>query len=155
MNKEYMILATKEANKNSKNKFQDGGPFGAIIVKDGKVIAKAHNQVLKRKDPTAHAEVMAIRKASRKLKTNDLSGCILYTSCEPCPMCLSATVWANIKEIYYGNTRYDAADIGFRDDFIYNLFEEKNDYLKKENIDRDITIQTFQEFKEKKPNNIY
>ena len=98
----------------------EGGPFGAIIVdKYGKIISRANNMVLKNNDPTAHAEIVAIRKACNKLKTYDLEGCILYTSCEPCPMCLSAIIWANIKEIYYGANREDAARIGFRDNDIY------------------------------------
>jgi len=156
MNKEYMQLADKQARINLKNHFQDGGPFGAIIVKDGKMIAEACNQVLKKHDPTAHAEVLAIRKACKKLKTHDLSGCVLYTSCEPCPMCLSASIWANIKEIYYGNTKKDADEIGFRDDFIYQVFEnkEKTDF-KKIPLGREITIDTFREFQKKQNKKIY
>ena len=101
-----------------------GGPFGALIVKDGQIIAGACNQVLKDNDPTAHAEVSAIRKAGQVLGTFDLSGCDLYTSCEPCPMCLMASKWANIRQIYYAATRKDAADIGFRDDDFYALLKE-------------------------------
>lgn len=97
-----------------------GGPFGAVIVKDGKIIAKSANKVTQNNDPTAHAEVAAIRLACRKLKTFDLNGCIIYTSCEPCPMCLSAIYWAQIDSIYYANTKYDAANIGFNDQFIYD-----------------------------------
>lgn len=97
-----------------------GGPFGAVIVKDGKVIAKSANTVTLKNDPTAHAEVSAIRLACRKLKTFDLSGCVIYTSCEPCPMCLSAIYWAKIDSIYYANTKKDAANIGFNDSFIYD-----------------------------------
>lgn len=152
MNKEYMSLANRQAHKHN---FKEGGPFGAIIVKNGKIVAQAHNQVLKKKDPTAHAEILAIRKACKKLHTYDLTGCVLYTSCEPCPMCLSATIWANIKEVYYGNTRKDAAEIGFRDDFIYDLFESGKSDLKIQNINRDITIQTFQEFEKNKNKKIY
>ena len=96
-----------------------GGPFGAVIVKDGKVISAGTNNVTAKNDPTAHAEVDAIRKAAKNLKNFDLSGCELYTSCEPCPMCLSAIYWARISRIYYGNTKKDAAKIGFIDDFIY------------------------------------
>lgn len=97
-----------------------GGPFGAVIVKDGKVIAKSANKVTTSNDPTAHAEVSAIRLACRKLKTFDLSGCVIYTSCEPCPMCLGAIYWSRIELIYYANTKRDAADIGFDDQFIYD-----------------------------------
>jgi tRNA(Arg) A34 adenosine deaminase TadA len=97
-----------------------GGPFGAVIVKDGKIIAKSANKVAQQNDPTAHAEVATIRLACKKLKTFDLSGCIIYTSCEPCPMCLSAIYWAQIDSIYYANTKKDAAEINFDDDFIYD-----------------------------------
>ena len=96
-----------------------GGPFGAVIVKDGKVIAKSANKVTQRNDPTAHAEVSTIRMACRKLNTFDLAGCIIYTSCEPCPMCLGAIYWSRLDTIYYANTKKDAADIGFDDQFIY------------------------------------
>ncbi len=97
-----------------------GGPFGAVIVKNGKIIAKSTNKVTQKNDPTAHAEVATIRLACRKLKTFDLSGCVIYTSCEPCPMCLSAIYWAQIDSIYYANTKNDAANIGFNDQFIYD-----------------------------------
>ncbi len=96
-----------------------GGPFGAVIVKDGKIISEGWNQVLSTNDPTAHAEVQAIRKASQNLGCFDLSGAEIYTSCEPCPMCLAAIYWARLDKIYYANTRKDAADIDFDDDFIY------------------------------------
>ncbi len=94
-------------------------PFGAVIVKDGKIIAKAHNQVVLLNDPTAHAEVQCIRLACQTLKSFDLSGCTLYTSCEPCPMCLNAIKWANITRVYYAATRDDADAIGFRDRVFY------------------------------------
>lgn len=96
-----------------------GGPFGAVIVKDGKMIAKSANKVTLSNDPTAHAEVSAIRAACKKLKNFDLSGCVIYTSCEPCPMCLGAIYWARLDKIYYANTKKDAAAIGFDDQFIY------------------------------------
>ena len=96
-----------------------GGPFGAVLVKDGKVIAKSANKVTSSNDPTAHAEVSAIRAACKKLKTFDLSGCVIYTSCEPCPMCLGAIYWARLDKIYYANTKKDAAAIGFDDQLIY------------------------------------
>ena len=96
-----------------------GGPFGACIVKNGEIIGRGSNHVLANNDPTAHAEIMAIRDACNNIGSYDLKGCELYTSCYPCPMCLSAIIWANIDKVYYGNTKEDAAEIGFRDDFIY------------------------------------
>ena len=96
-----------------------GGPFGAVIVKEGKIIAEAANRVTLDNDPTAHAEVTAIRQAARSLGRFDLSGCDIYTSCEPCPMCLGAIYWAHLDHIYYGCNRRDAADAGFDDEFIY------------------------------------
>jgi Cytosine/adenosine deaminases len=96
-----------------------GGPFGAVIVKDGKIIATGVNKVTAKNDPTAHAEVVAIRKAAKKMGTFDLAGCEIYTSCEPCPMCLGAVYWAHLDRIYYGNTKTDAKKIGFDDSFIY------------------------------------
>jgi len=101
-----------------------GGPFGAVIVKDGKIIGEGFNKVISSNDPTAHAEITAIREASKNINNFDLSGSVIFTSCEPCPMCLAAIYWANIDEIYYANTKNDAADIGFRDDFIYSEFNK-------------------------------
>lgn len=98
----------------------NGGPFGAVIVKDGEIISKASNSVTKDNDPTAHAEVNAIRDACRALKSFDLSGCTIYTSCEPCPMCLGAIYWARIDIIFYANSRVDAKNIDFDDSFIYD-----------------------------------
>jgi tRNA(Arg) A34 adenosine deaminase TadA len=97
-----------------------GGPFGAVVVKDGKVIAEGFNQVTSANDPTAHAEVVAVRRACQALNTFDLTGCEIYTSCEPCPMCLSAIYWARLSRIYFANDRHDAAKVGFRDDFLYH-----------------------------------
>jgi guanine deaminase len=96
-----------------------GGPFGAVVVRDGKIIAEGFNQVTSNNDPTAHAEVVAVRLACQALATFDLTGCEIYTSCEPCPMCLSAIYWARLDKIYFANNRDDAAAIGFRDDFLY------------------------------------
>ena len=111
-----MREAIRLANESVKN---GGGPFGAVIVRDGEIVAGSSNSVTIDNDPTAHAEVNTIRQACRKLGTFDLSDCVIYTSCEPCPMCLGAIYWAHIKRIYYGNTKKDAADIDFADDFIY------------------------------------
>lgn len=108
-----------------------GGPFGAIIARKGEIIAEGSNGVTIYNDPTAHAEVTAIRKACEKLGTFDLTGCEIYTSCEPCPMCLGAIYWAHLDKIYYANNRKDAADIGFDDDFIYQEIEVKPQYRKK------------------------
>ena len=98
----------------------NGGPFGAIIVKDGSIVARGHNRVTSSNDPTAHAEVVAIREACASMDRFSLEGCIIYTSCEPCPMCLSAIYWARLDAVYYANTRKDAASIGFDDDHIYD-----------------------------------
>ena len=98
----------------------NGGPFGCVIVKENKIIAEGVNRVTFNNDPTAHAEIIAIRNACEKLNTFNLEECELYTSCEPCPMCLSAIYWSHINKIYYGNSRLDASKIGFDDDFIYN-----------------------------------
>ena len=122
-----------------------GGPFGAVIVKDGKVISKSANKVTTTNDPTAHAEVSAIRIASKKLKTFDLAGCVIYTSCEPCPMCLGAIYWAHIDTIFYANTKRDAAEIGFDDHFIYEeiALPMENRKLPVIQILRDEAIQAF------------
>ena len=98
----------------------NGGPFGCVIVKQNKIIAEGTNRVTYNNDPTAHAEIIAIRNACEKLNTFNLEGCELYTSCEPCPMCLSAIYWSHIDKIYFGNSRSDASKIGFDDEFIYN-----------------------------------
>ncbi|NCB18173.1 MAG: nucleoside deaminase [Bacteroidia bacterium] len=120
-NVEFMKKALEIASGNAST--QGGGPFGAVIVKDGKVVSAAGNTVTPDNDPTAHAEVNAIRNACKELKTFDLSGCVLYTSCEPCPMCLSASYWARIGRIYYAAGRDDAAKAGFSDAFIYDQFD--------------------------------
>ena len=121
-----------------------GGPFGAMIVKDNKIIVVASNTVLKDNDPTAHAEINAIRKASKVLNTYDLSGYTLYTTGYPCPMCLSAIIWSNIKEVYYGTNLEDAAKIGFRDEFIYDYIKGKNkDILSLKNLEHDEYLKLF------------
>lgn len=102
-----------------KNIEHGGGPFGAVIVKDGKIIGEGFNKVTANNDPTAHAEVEAIREACKNISNFDLNGAEIYTSCEPCPMCLSAIYWARLSKIYYANTKKDAAEIEFDDDFIY------------------------------------
>jgi tRNA(Arg) A34 adenosine deaminase TadA len=101
-----------------------GGPFGAVIVKDGKILAEAANSVTSTNDPTAHAEVLAIRAACKKLGAFELKGCEMYTSCEPCPMCLGAIYWARLDRVYYGNSAADAKKIGFDDSFIYQQIQQ-------------------------------
>ena len=158
MNK-YMKIAKELSEDNLKTNV--GGPFGACVVKDGKIIGKGSNHVLSNNDPTAHAEVMAIRDACKNINSYDLNGCELYTSCYPCPMCLSAIIWSNIKKVYYGNTKKDAANIGFRDDYIYSYIKSltdntnDNSVLKLECIDREETIETFNRFIEKSDKTIY
>ena len=154
---EYMKIANDLALDNLKTNV--GGPFGAVIVKNNQVVGKGSNHVLKNNDPTAHAEVTAIRDACRFLNTYDLSGCVLYTTCFPCPMCMSAIIWANIQNVYYGNTREDADNIGFKDDIIYNninsLLNNTSSLLQLKQIDRNETIKTFQKFAEKEDKTIY
>ena len=135
----------------------EGGPFGAVIIdKMGNIIAVANNQVLLEKDPTAHAEVQAIRKACQKLDTYDLSDCILYTSCEPCPMCLSAIIWANIKEVYYANTKEEANEIGFRDDIIYEYIKGNNkELINLHKLDEETSKEAFDSFKNSLDKEIY
>ena len=157
MNK-YMEVAKELSDKNLIT--NDGGPFGACIVKDGVIIGKGSNKVLSSNDPTAHAEIIAIREASKNINSYDLSGCELYTTCYPCPMCLSAIIWANIKTVYYGNTKEDANNIGFKDEYIYNYIknidnESNSSILELKSIDREETIKTFNSFKEKNDKIIY
>lgn len=109
------------------NVHNNGGPFGAVIVKNGEIIARGVNRVTANNDPTAHAEISAIRAAAAKLNTFDLSGCEIFSSCEPCPMCLGAIYWARLDKIYYGNTKTDAALIGFDDSFIYEELDKSFD----------------------------
>ena len=141
----YMQLAIDEAMDGITHKH--GGPFGSVIVKDGKIVAQGHNHVLANNDPTCHGEVDAIRKACKELGTFDLSGCELYTTGEPCPMCLCACMWANIKVVYYGCTIEDNAIIGFRDEKFDNMFGgRKNfaDYLICK--DRDACLDLFETY---------
>ena len=152
---EYMKVAKELSDDNLRT--NAGGPFGACVVKDGKIIGKGSNNVLSTNDPTAHAEIMAIRDACKNIESYDLSDCILYTSCYPCPMCLSAIIWSKIKNVYYGNTKEDAASIGFRDDDIYTFIKDMNSnpLLKLECIDREETIKTFRDFMNKEDKTIY
>ena len=146
----FMDEAIAESAKNLET--GHGGPFGAVVVKDGVIVGRGHNEVLKNNDPTCHGEIQAIRDACRSLGTYDLSGCELYTSAEPCPMCLSAIIWANIKPVYYGNSAKDAAAIGFRDDFIYDFIKRgcaDEGTLALRQMGREEAIKIFEQYKEK------
>lgn len=143
-----MLQAVKEALSGVEQ--NHGGPFGAVIVKDGRIISKAHNQVLKDNDPTAHAEINAIKKASKKLDTFDLSGCEIYVTCMPCPMCLGAIKWANIRTVYYGATSRDADAIGFRDQDFY-----EKEFLELKNIDREECLKPFEAWSVKEDKTLY
>ncbi|WP_300727896.1 nucleoside deaminase [uncultured Bacteroides sp.] len=123
-------LMRKAIELSVQNVAEGGGPFGAVIARDGEIVATGVNRVTPDCDPTAHAEVSAIRAAALKLGTFDLSGCEIYTSCEPCPMCLGAIYWAHLDRMYYGNSKKDAAAIGFDDAFIYDEIDLKPEYRK-------------------------
>ncbi len=155
-NKEFMDLAIKEAKTGIEN--GHGGPFGAVVIKDGKVIASGHNCVLKNNDSTCHGEIDAIRKAEAKLGTYDLSGCELYTTSEPCPMCLAAILWANIKKVYYGCTLKDNGKIGFRDVKFEKAAQDRDD-LKDDHLleeqDRAACLDLFDEYNHIKDRTIY
>ena len=145
---ELMRKAIELSIENVKN---GGGPFGAVIARDGEIIATGVNRVTAQHDPTAHAEVSAIRSAAAKLETFNLSGCEIYTSCEPCPMCLGAIYWARLDKIYYANNKTDAKDIGFDDSFIYdelNLPRDKRK-LPAESLLREEAIKAFMQWEKK------
>lgn len=135
----------------------DGGPFGAVVVQDGAIVGRGHNQVIAKLDPTAHAEVMAIRAACQSLGRFDLRGCELYTSCEPCPMCLAAIYWARLDRIYYACTQHDAAEIGFDDAFLYEqlALEIAERSLPMEQIARAESLTLFDAWKAKPDKTIY
>ena len=140
----YMQIAIEEAREGIRQ--GHGGPFGAVIVKDGEVIAKGHNHVVAYNDPTCHGEIDAIRKACKKLNTFDLSGCELYTSGYPCPMCMCAILWANIDKVYYGCNTTDTEIIGFRDkEFEETIPQRKEEIL--EELDRDECLKLYEEYR--------
>lgn len=147
MNK-YMKIATDLSEDNLKTK--NGGPFGACVVKNNQIIGASSNQVLRSNDPTAHAEIEAIRQACQTINSYDLSDCELYTTCFPCPMCLSAIIWSNIKKVYYGNSTEDVEKIGFRDKYIYDFIkglpQVDDKVLDLQCIDREETIKAFNDF---------
>ncbi|MBT8364334.1 MAG: nucleoside deaminase [Deltaproteobacteria bacterium] len=152
---QLMKVAIEEARKGFNR--DDGGPFGAIIVRDGALIAKAHNEVLKTNDPTAHAEILAIRKACSHLESYDLSDCEIYSTSEPCPMCFSAIHWSRLKNLYFGTTRDDVAVIGFDDSLIYDILSGKAQMVQMEsiNVDRDSCLGLLQEWDAKPDKVLY
>lgn len=149
MTKEEFMREAIRLSKESVEK--GGGPFGAVIVKDGEIVARGSNSVTICNDPTAHAEVSAIREACSSMRTFKLEGCELYTSCEPCPMCLSASYWAGIEKIYYGNTKEDAAAVDFDDSFIYTeiALAPQDRRVKAVNMLRDEAIVAFNMWRDK------
>lgn len=153
---QFIGMANEEAVIGSST--NEGGPFGAVITKAGKVISRGHNEVLKTNDPTAHAEVVAIRRAAEALGSYDLSGCEIHSSCEPCPMCLAAIYWSRISKVYYGCTKEDAAVIGFDDNAIYEYI--KNPHLFQADLqliptDREVCLKTFEQWSTKQDKVIY
>jgi len=148
-NEEFMNEAVKAALKGMHN--NEGGPFGCIVVKDGEIVGRGNNRVTSTNDPTAHAEIQAIRDACKNLNDFQLEDCIIYTSCEPCPMCLGAIYWARLKKVYYGSNQRDAANIGFDDAFIYKeipLPYEKRS-IPFEQCARDIALEPFEKWSKK------
>lgn len=151
----YMQAAIEEANKGIAAR--DGGPFGAVIVRNGEIIARGHNEVVSSHDPTAHAEIVALRRASRDRETFDLSDCEIYSTCEPCPMCYAAIHWAKIKSLTYGATREDAARIGFDDAFLYAILEgtAEDDGFVKIQADRESCLEAFEAFENDSEKTLY
>lgn len=151
---EFMKLALEEARIGVTA--GNGGPFGAVVVRNGKVIASAHNMVLKNDDPTAHAEIQAIRKACKILGTPLIPDCEIYSTCEPCPMCLSAIMWARIPTVYFGCTKEDAGKIGFIDDYIYTVLDGSNGgELKRISLDREGCLPLMDEWDKKQNHGTY
>lgn len=138
----FMRMAVEEARRGIHSRH--GGPFGSVIVRNGQVIASGHNMVVANNDPTCHGEISAIRNACQVLGTFDLSGCVIYTTGEPCPMCLGACLWANLERIYYGGTSLDIDAIGFRDDAFYQQLNHKQEIL--EQTGREICLELFEEY---------
>ena len=151
----FLNEAFNEAFKSVRNNV--GGPFGAVIVMDGKIIGSGGNRVSSQNDPTAHAEIVAIRDACRTIGNFDLTGAVLYATCEPCPMCLAAIYWANIKKVFYSLTRHQAEEIGFRDNHIYNELALKNEEktIHFQQVDHPMSDELFREWNEKKNKLLY
>lgn len=150
---DFMGEALKEAYEGIKNRH--GGPFGSVIVKDGKIVGRGHNCVLLKHDSTCHGEMEAIRDACRTLETHDLSGCEIYTTAEPCPMCLGGILWSNIKKVTYGCNRGDTAEIGFRDDAFYECMQGDGDSLEMKEERRKECLELFEKYREDKGNQRY
>lgn len=149
----FMDIAFQEALEGSQ--MGDGGPFGAVVVKDGMVVAKAHNMVLKTNDPTAHAEITAIREAARQLNSFDLAGCELYTSCYPCPMCMGAIFWSRIARVYYAASPDDAAEGGFDDRAFYEMMKSPESSLSIEQINIEGGKAVFKAWQSKEDKTLY
>ena len=147
-NSKFILRAIELSIKSIKNQ---GGPFGSVVVKEGKIIAEGFNKVTSNNDPTAHGEIVAIREACKKLNTFNLKGCDLYSSCEPCPMCLSAIYWSHIDRIFYANTREDAKDIDFDDSLIYTEInkDKNNRQIKMVQMHREEALEAFKIWKNK------
>jgi len=145
MNNQFMQKAIEEARSGMQQ--GHGGPFGACIVKNGKIIGIGHNTVVKDNDPTAHAEVNAIREACRKLNSFELKGCEIYSLCEPCPMCFGAIYWCRLERMYYGCTRHEAAKIGFDDQFIYEELAKEEAQRRLKTISNVMHIESLKLFK--------
>ena len=155
LHQEFMHEAVTEALKGLRN--NEGGPFGCVIVKEGKIVGRGNNKVTSNNDPTAHAEIIAIRDACQHLDTFQLEGCIIYTSCEPCPMCFGAIYWARPDNVYYGCSQQDAAHIGFDDELIYKEIELpfSQRSIPFEQVARDIALEPFQKWDQKKDKTSY
>ena len=147
---DYMQEAIQEAYEGIRNK--EGGPFGTVIVRDGVIVGRGHNRVLKKQDPTCHGEMEAIRDACRNLGNHDLSGCVLYTTAAPCPMCLGGILWANIDQVYYGCTVEDSDAVGFRDERFFGFLKgEDKTILTMEESSREACLQLFRDYQSMDP----
>lgn len=149
----YMEEAIKEAYDGISKKH--GGPFGAVIVKNGKIIGRGHNRVLKNADPTCHGEMEAIRDACKNIQSHDLSGAVIYTTAEPCPMCLGAILWSNMTEMYYGCNKTDTDSIGFRDDDFYEHLAGRKNLIKSEEFEREKCLKLFSDYSNDAENQRY
>ena len=153
MNNNYMKEAIEEAYTGIES--GHGGPFGSVVVKDGEIVGRGHNRVIDKKDPTCHGEMEAIRNACKNLGTHDLSGCELYTTAEPCPMCLGAILWANITTVYYGCNRTDTDSIGFRDDIFYEYLNGNTDLLEMHECSHDECLTLFETYRSLENKTLY
>jgi len=151
MNKEDAKFMAEAIKLSKESVVSGGGPFGALVVKDGKITGTGINRVTLWNDPTAHAEIVAMREACKYLNSFQLDECVLYTSCEPCPMCIGAIHWARLKIVYFANTQHDAANIGFDDSFIYDEISKKHSerFIKFHQMMRDDALEAFKMWSEK------